>query len=142
MRRVLPLQHHVRAADGVGLGLALLTVQVRPHLQAADRYFERHDQRFVFRKDLRRAIIFVKTEARIPHIALLPYQQPLVLIALFFHHHRYPRPRTRRPPGRARHAARHDRDAAAEPGQCSERGRQGFSGFGAFPGQFGMAVLS
>ncbi|HSG40673.1 MAG TPA: DUF262 domain-containing protein, partial [Thermoanaerobaculia bacterium] len=45
---------------------------------------------------LRQAIIFVKTAAQIPHVNLLPHQQPLVLLALFFHHHRDPNPRTRR----------------------------------------------
>jgi Protein of unknown function DUF262 len=43
---------------------------------------------------LRSAIVFAK-EARFPHIALMPYKLPLVTLALFFHEHREPAPRTR-----------------------------------------------
>lgn len=44
---------------------------------------------------LRQAITFVKNAAQFPHIELLPYKLPLATLALFFHEHRDPRPRTR-----------------------------------------------
>ncbi|HEY3567303.1 MAG TPA: DUF262 domain-containing protein [Thermoanaerobaculia bacterium] len=44
---------------------------------------------------LRQAIAFVKNAAQFPHIELLPYKLPLATLALFFHEHREPRPRTR-----------------------------------------------
>jgi hypothetical protein len=43
---------------------------------------------------LRSSIVFAK-EARFPHIELMPYKLPLVTLALFFHEHREPAPRTR-----------------------------------------------
>src|SRR5262249_48732194 len=43
---------------------------------------------------LRNAIVFIK-EARFPHIDLMPYRLPLVTLALFFHEHPEPAPRTR-----------------------------------------------
>ncbi len=43
---------------------------------------------------LRSAIVFVK-EAQLPHLELMPYRLPLVTLALFFHEHPEPAPRTR-----------------------------------------------
>jgi len=45
---------------------------------------------------LGQAVIFVKNTARFPHIELLPYKLLLATLALFFHEHGEPSPRTRR----------------------------------------------
>jgi uncharacterized protein DUF262 len=45
---------------------------------------------------LRRVIVFLQEEASFPHRALLPYRQPLIPLAVFFHHHPEPLPRSRR----------------------------------------------
>ena len=44
---------------------------------------------------LRRAITFLTTEAGIPHVQLLPFRLPLVILARFFHLTPNPSPRTR-----------------------------------------------
>jgi hypothetical protein len=44
---------------------------------------------------LSKAITFLRRDAGIPNEALLPYRQPLVVLAKFFHLHADPRPRTR-----------------------------------------------
>ncbi len=44
---------------------------------------------------LRRSIVFLREQARIPHVALMPYQLPLVALARFFHLHPAPTPRSR-----------------------------------------------
>lgn len=43
---------------------------------------------------VRTTVLFLQTEARIPHISLLPYQQPLFALARFFHRHPQPHPRS------------------------------------------------
>lgn len=40
-------------------------------------------------------IAFLRSDAGIPHISLLPYQQPLLALARFFHRHPEPHPRSR-----------------------------------------------
>ncbi|HEV7509082.1 MAG TPA: DUF262 domain-containing protein [Thermoanaerobaculia bacterium] len=45
---------------------------------------------------LGQAVIFVRNTAQFPHIELLPYKLPLATLALFFHEHADPSPRTRR----------------------------------------------
>jgi len=44
---------------------------------------------------LERTIVFLRRDAGIPHIALLPYRFPLLVLARFFHAHASPRPRSR-----------------------------------------------
>jgi hypothetical protein len=44
---------------------------------------------------LQEVIIFIKRDAGIPHIELLPYKLPLALLARFFHRHSQPSPRSR-----------------------------------------------
>ncbi|GAB4519768.1 MAG: DUF262 domain-containing protein [Haliangiales bacterium] len=44
---------------------------------------------------LLRSIVFLREQARIPHVALMPYQLPLVALARFFHLHPDPTPRSR-----------------------------------------------
>lgn len=44
---------------------------------------------------LERTIVFLRRDAGIPHIALLPYRFPLLVLARFFHTHATPSPRSR-----------------------------------------------
>jgi hypothetical protein len=44
---------------------------------------------------LRGVIVFIKRDAGIPHVELLPYKLPLALLARFFHLHPQPSPRSR-----------------------------------------------
>lgn len=46
-------------------------------------------------KALERAIVFLRRDADIPHIELLPYRFPLLVLARFFHAHEAPLPRSR-----------------------------------------------
>lgn len=43
----------------------------------------------------RATLLFLREEAGIPHVSLLPYQQPLFALARFFHRHPRPHPRSR-----------------------------------------------
>ncbi len=43
---------------------------------------------------LRRAIVFLRREGEVPHVALLPYSMPVAILARFFALHPEPRPRT------------------------------------------------
>jgi hypothetical protein len=44
---------------------------------------------------LRRVIVFLKRDARIPHVSLLPYSAPVIPLVRFFHLFPEPRPRSR-----------------------------------------------
>lgn len=48
-----------------------------------------------FLECVRATVLFLQNDAEIPHISLLPYQQPLFALARFFHRHPQPHPRSR-----------------------------------------------
>lgn len=69
-----------------------ITRDFKPQLKGQDRLAEMLP---ATERSLRAAIVFLKRDAGIPHIELLPYRLPLVLLARFFHLHPEPSARSR-----------------------------------------------